>query len=186
MIKYKLILPSTFLAISLTACTFAPNSASQLPSSNQTVQSTAPQKILFKDENDGTSVKEQKRLNIYSVPDHILQNKVTEIPYYAFGEISFVTEEDINSVNEGHSPWKATPLLSAELLTTNLIPTNINKDQVSYVVTKQLNPNKANEITTVEMNIPGAGVYTITLQYPENSPISFITQITFVSENNSQ
>lgn len=182
MIKLKFILPSTFLAISLTACTFVPsasNSANQVPSPNQ----TAPQKTVSKDENDGTSAKKQKRLNIYSVPDHILQNKVTEIPYYAFGEISFVTEEDINSVNEGHSPWKATPLLSAELLTTNLIPTNINKDQVSYVVTKQ---NKANEVTTVEMNIPGTGVYTITLQYPENSPISFITQITFVSENNSQ
>ncbi|MNI29979.1 hypothetical protein D3C73_838080 [compost metagenome] len=133
------------------------------------------QKIVFKKGIENVN----KALTIYSLPENILQNKITEIPYYAFGKISYITEKDIQSVNEGHSPWKTTPLLAAEILTTNLIPKNVDKKQVSYVVTHESNSKKANEVTVVEMKVPGFGVYNITLRYPDKSPISFITQITF-------
>lgn len=139
-------------------------------------------KITFEEETTGNS-EIQKPLVIFRLSDSLLSRKATEIPYYAFGELTFITHNEIESVKEGHSPWKATPLMAAEILTANLIPAGINKSDVTYTIAEVSQEGTPNETTVVEMKVPDVGVYNITLKYAGNSVISFITQIDFTPAN---
>lgn len=93
-----------------------------------------------------------------------------------------MTKEEIQSVNEGHSPWKATPLLTAEFMTTNLIPEHTDMDQAPYEIVRVENANQPDETTIVEVRVPRLGSYTITLKNAGNNTISFITHIEFQSD----
>lgn len=114
---------------------------------------------------------------LFELTDEDLSKPVTEILYYVFGNIGYVTEEVIKSVAEGHSPWKGSSVHAAEILTQNLVPEGISADQVKYNVVHVENENQADELTVVDMIVPDLGTFTINLQYPGNSGISFITNI---------
>lgn len=120
---------------------------------------------------------------LFELMDYDLSKPVTEIPYYAFGNIEYVTEEGIKSVAEGHSPWKGSSVQAAEILTQNLIPEGISANQVKYNVVRVENENQEGELTVVDMIVPDLGTFTISLQYPGNAGISFITKIVWQPES---
>ncbi|WP_256757884.1 hypothetical protein [Cohnella sp. WQ 127256] len=136
------------------------------------------QKIIFTQAPDFKIDLIEKPLIVYSVSEDTLQKDISKIPYYVRGDINYVTNEEVQSVNEGHSPWKSTPLLTAQFMTTNLIPEGMAEDQVHYDVVNVENASEDNEITIVEAKVPGLGTYTITLQYAGKSSICFITKVT--------
>lgn len=139
------------------------------------------QKIEFAQADDFDADLAQKPLQLYELSEAALNKGVTKIPYYENGNISYTTKSEIQSVNEGHSPWKATPLLTAQSMTTNLIPegTGTDTNGVEYRLVRVENANKATETTIVEIKILGLGIFRTTLKYAGNSTISFITKIDF-------
>ncbi|WP_144941233.1 hypothetical protein [Paenibacillus sp. 32O-W] len=139
------------------------------------------QKIVFtKAENFNVELV-AKPLLLYAISEDLLKKDVLKIPYYGIGTLGHVTNEEIQSINEGHSPWKATPLLTAEFMTANLVPKHVDPKEVSYRVVRVEHENQENELTIVEAQVPSCGIYTIALNNAgkDNNTISFITRIEF-------
>lgn len=120
---------------------------------------------------------------LFSLAEEDLAKPINEVPYYSFGNIEAVTEELIQSVNEGHSPWRASPIDTAKTLTQNLIPKGIPTNKVNVSVVRVENKNEANEQTVVDIKVPQLGTYTISLQYVGNRGVSFITEIVWQPES---
>lgn len=115
---------------------------------------------------------------LFELTEDDFKKPATEIPYYSFGRIEFITQEIIQGFAEGHFPWRGSPDHAAELLTQNLIPAGVSPDQVSHNRIRVENENQADELTIVEKIVPDLGIFTISLQFhPESGGICFISKI---------
>ena len=103
-----------------------------------------------------------------------IDKDVRDIPNYQNSNIWFPTDEDIQSLNEGHSPWRTVPEIVAESYTRGLIPGNIPQDEISYEPMR-----KEEDLTTIAVIVPTFGIYEVTLS--ENF-FEIITKITFQPE----
>lgn len=202
-----LLMISFIMLFILSACTQG-NGTSQTPEQNQEgiqVESKTPEPSNEPSPSIPPEEKQEEVVTfdpvvLFELTEYDLVKPVTEIPYYAFGNIEYVTEEGIKSVAEGHSPWRGSPVYAAETLTQNLIPREIevepfseilsqdktliglSKGQIQFKVVRVENENQADELTVVDMNVPDLGTFTISLQQLGNVGISFITQIVWQPE----
>lgn len=160
------------LILVVTACT----------SSNESISDSQKPRTDYQqpsEEQAPIAVKKQSQIEsitLFEVTGADLEKPISEIPYYALGSINFITEELIQSVREGHSPWRGSPVDAALILTRNLIPEGINEDQLKHSVEID-NENSVNEVTRVKLTVPELGNFIIRMQYPDNSGIVFITSI---------
>lgn len=121
---------------------------------------------------------------LFELTDEDLSKPETEIPYYSFGNIGYVNQEEIQGFAEGHYPWRGDSVQAAEILTQNLIPEGVSSEQVNYSVVRVENKLQTDELTVVDMTVPDLGTFTIHLQYPkENGVFSFITKIVWQPES---
>ncbi|MFB9324926.1 hypothetical protein ACFFSY_03165 [Paenibacillus aurantiacus] len=138
-------------------------------------------------------------ITLYELAPKLLDKKTTEIPSYHKGDITFWTEEQVNSFNEGHSvPW-GDPLVRTFLGISNLIPYEYLMDETigeqmdkgggyDHVRTLRTQNNivftsqpydDATRTTVVDVNVPDLGTYNVTLKTGTDSRIQNIMKIVF-------
>jgi|GEM_PF-5281129 len=121
-------------------------------------------------------------LLVFTLSDDAWSQAFSDIPHYSKGSISYLTQETVQSVIEGHSPWRATPLLAAEILTTNLLPEDHSVKEEDIKLIRVEHEGKADETSTVSVKVPDWGVYEITVKYAGDTEICTIARIEFQPE----
>ncbi len=163
-----------------------PVSAAQSNSPTQNEPSTPPK---TQTEIQPTDDKEEEQdvtfesVILFELTDEDLSKPETHIPYYSFGNISFVTKELIQGFSNGSYPWRGDSVQAASILTQNLISEGVSADQVDYNVVRVENQGQAGETTVVDMVVPNLGTFTIHLQHPNGAVFSYITKIVWQAES---
>lgn len=178
------------MLLMITACSQA-NSASPPVDQNQN------QEEIPMETNDPEALNESSTLStedqeenitfdpivLFELTEDDLSKSETEIPYYSFGNISFVSQVELEGFANGSYPWKGDPVQAAQILTQNLIPEGVSADQVSYNVVRVENQHQADQLTVVDMIVPKLGTFTIQLQHPNEAVFSYITKIVWQPES---
>ncbi|MBU5442424.1 hypothetical protein [Paenibacillus sp. MSJ-34] len=221
--KVRTILTGIAMAVALTGCsTQAATLDSAMPNQSPANQSTNVDNSINSDtvqisseQNRGTDLsaqfkKEEKKvlmepITLYEVDSKEFAKKTSEIPNYYKGEISYVTQAEMESFNEGHSVTLGSPLERTIIGISNLIPNEylpdpsidqqLAKEQGGTHLDKTVkittangivftkNPyNKETESTIVDVQVPEWGTYSVTWKTGQGSGIEIIQKITFQPE----
>lgn len=143
-------------------------------------------------------------ITLYEVDVNEFSKKTSEIPSYNKGEITFWTDGETKSFNEGHNVTWGDPLVCTFTRITNLIPQDYLPDpaideQLSKVQGSTTNKtvtlttatgisftkqpyDEVTGATVVEVKVPNWGGYTVTLKSGHDSDIQIIQKITFQPE----
>ncbi|GBF74414.1 hypothetical protein PA598K_02757 [Paenibacillus sp. 598K] len=194
----RALLTTVAVAVFLSGCGSQPSSsdanadnepvpAAQSNSPTQNEPSTPPKTQTEIQPADDKEEQEQdvsfESVILFELTDEDLSKPETEIPYYTFGNIGFVTQEEIQGFSNGSYPWRGDSVQAASILTQNLIPEGMSADQVEYKAVPVENQSQADETTVVDMIVPSLGTFTIHLQHPNKAVFSYITKMVWQPES---
>lgn len=183
------------IAVILSGCAFQPNSLA----ANQDIGPSLGAKTQTEIQPTGESKVLMEPVTLYALPLEEFDKKTSEIPNYNNGEITYLTDEQVKSYNEGHSVTLSDPLIRTLLQITNLIPIDFSADKTidkqladlgggylnktvsletttNIVFTKYPTDMKSNE-TIVEVQVPKWWTYTVAWRNGQDSDIQIIQKI---------
>ncbi|MFD0716977.1 hypothetical protein [Paenibacillus sp. GCM10027626] len=141
-------------------------------------------------------------ITLFEVDAREFLKKTSEIPSYFKGQISYVTQAQIKNFNEGYNVELASPLERTIKGISNLIPYDYlpdptideqfanaqggtHPDKIITITTTNgivftKNPyNKETETTSVDVQVPKWGMYSVTWRTGQGSGFEIIQKITF-------
>lgn len=140
-------------------------------------------------------------VTLYELDPEDFEKKTSDIPSYDKGDLYYISQEVVDSYNEGHSPTMGDPLVRTMAGISNLIPYDYLQDQTisdqlntinlseggkyeiiteKRIVFTELQRDTAKTRTSViSAKVPEWGEYRVTLKNGKDSDIQIIQKIVF-------